>query len=268
MSVDRDHDVRDADIHALVRLSREVSELGDDARSKREHALLGLTRMCNADKAVFVEFRKDHRTGDLAAAVASVQFLDTPEHERQRLTRFYDRNEPRDPMIEFMSRAGNDVMVGRPCDILGERVWRSSEHYNEIRRPAGIVEQLYAYSRIGGVACGIGLHRRDNRPFQKRELRLMDAFMHGAGSSLHVASKPKIEDASAIIDPVSLPPRLAAVLARFMRGETEKMAAQHLGITHHTVHSYAKQIYRRLGVSSRSELLARYIRKQDGQPRE
>jgi len=265
MSVD-DHDVRDADIHALVRLSREVSELGDDARAKREHILLGFSHLCGADKAVFAEFRQDNRTGHWAAVVGSVQFLNTPDHERQRLARFYERNEPRDPVIEYMGRVGNIVMVARPSDLLGDRVWRASEHYNEIRRPAGIVEQVYAGFRIGDVACGIGLHRRDARPFQKRDLRLLDAFMQGAGSTLHIISKPKVEEASAVVGPVELPPRLAAVLARFMRGETEKMAAQHLGITHHTVHSYAKQLYRRLGVSSRSELLARYIRNPNGQP--
>jgi DNA-binding CsgD family transcriptional regulator len=34
-----------------------------------------------------------------------------------------------------------------------------------------------------------------------------------------------------------------------------------LGISRHTVHDYVKSVYRRFGVSSRAELLARWVRR-------
>ena len=44
-----------------------------------------------------------------------------------------------------------------------------------------------------------------------------------------------------------------------LHGASEKAIASQLGLSRHTVHDYVKQIYRRFDVSSRAELLARFI---------
>lgn len=56
-----------------------------------------------------------------------------------------------------------------------------------------------------------------------------------------------------------LPPRMRQTLQRLLAGDSEKQIAQHLGRSRHTVHVYVKAIYKRFGVCSRSELLARWI---------
>jgi DNA-binding NarL/FixJ family response regulator len=53
-----------------------------------------------------------------------------------------------------------------------------------------------------------------------------------------------------------LPPRLSQTLTQLMDGLSEKQVALALGVSQHTVHVYVKTLYRRYGVSSRSELLA------------
>jgi DNA-binding NarL/FixJ family response regulator len=59
-------------------------------------------------------------------------------------------------------------------------------------------------------------------------------------------------------DPASdLPPRLAQTLAELQAGSSEKQVSIKLGISRHTVHNYVKALHRRLGVSSRGELLAK-----------
>lgn len=58
----------------------------------------------------------------------------------------------------------------------------------------------------------------------------------------------------------SLPPRLKSVLSELLSGDSEKEIANRLGLSRHTVHEYVKTIYARLGVCSRSELMARWIR--------
>lgn len=260
MPVNR-NEVRDADVQSLIRLAGEIGELASDLQARREHCLASLAKLCDAEKAVLAEFSQRQRVGSWRAIVPSVQFFNTPDHEQRRLSNFYDKNEPLDPVILHLETTGQAVMAGRPGDYLTDRVWRASAHYNEVRRPAGVVEQIYAHTRIGRVACGIGLHRRAARPFERREVRLVDIFLRGAGRSLHSIAAPGGTSLSTI--PHVLPPRLSAVLTRFLLGETEKQAAANLGVTHHTIHSYAKQLYRRLGVSSRSELLARFIRRQN-----
>jgi DNA-binding CsgD family transcriptional regulator len=58
----------------------------------------------------------------------------------------------------------------------------------------------------------------------------------------------------------NLPPRLRQTLERILAGDSEKQVAQRLGVSPHTVHVYVKGLYRRYNVSSRGELLARFVR--------
>ncbi|MDB5553457.1 MAG: Transcriptional regulator, LuxR family protein [Rhizobium sp.] len=59
---------------------------------------------------------------------------------------------------------------------------------------------------------------------------------------------------------LGLPPRLSQTLNRLVRGDSEKQVAMQLGLSRHTIHVYVKQLYKRLSVSSRGELLAKFVR--------
>ncbi len=49
----------------------------------------------------------------------------------------------------------------------------------------------------------------------------------------------------------------------FLDGYSEKEAAQKLGLSKHTVHTYARKLHRALGVATRAELLARFVSRPD-----
>ena len=57
-----------------------------------------------------------------------------------------------------------------------------------------------------------------------------------------------------------LSPRMRQTLDGLLRGEAEKEIAARLKVSPHTVHVYVKQLYKRFEVSSRGELLAKFIR--------
>jgi DNA-binding NarL/FixJ family response regulator len=57
-----------------------------------------------------------------------------------------------------------------------------------------------------------------------------------------------------------LAPRLQQTLQRLLSGDSEKQIAARLGVSQHTVHVYVKGLYRHYDVSSRGELLARFVR--------
>ena len=57
----------------------------------------------------------------------------------------------------------------------------------------------------------------------------------------------------------ALPPRLERTLHGILRGHSEKQIARELAVSPHTVHSYMKDLHHRLGVTSRGELLARFL---------
>jgi DNA-binding NarL/FixJ family response regulator len=58
----------------------------------------------------------------------------------------------------------------------------------------------------------------------------------------------------------ALPPRLRQTLTHLVWGDSEKEVANRLGLSQHTIHVYVKQLYKRLNVSSRGELLAKFVR--------
>jgi DNA-binding CsgD family transcriptional regulator len=63
-----------------------------------------------------------------------------------------------------------------------------------------------------------------------------------------------------------LSPRHVQTLQRLLEGDSEKQIAARLGVSPHTVHVYVKGLYRHFDVSSRGELLARFVRSPLPQP--
>ena len=59
---------------------------------------------------------------------------------------------------------------------------------------------------------------------------------------------------------MSLPPRLRETLQLLVEGFSEKQLADQMKLSPHTVHDYVKALYRRMGVQSRAELVARVVR--------
>src|SRR5271170_4582184 len=56
----------------------------------------------------------------------------------------------------------------------------------------------------------------------------------------------------------TLPRRQDQTLQHLLDGDSEKQVARKLSLSKHTVHVYVKALYRRYGVSSRAELLAKH----------
>jgi DNA-binding CsgD family transcriptional regulator len=63
-----------------------------------------------------------------------------------------------------------------------------------------------------------------------------------------------------VAEGLSLSPRLRQTLEHLVRGDSEKQIAGKLGVSPHTIHVYVKQLHKRFKVSSRGELLARFVR--------
>ena len=61
-----------------------------------------------------------------------------------------------------------------------------------------------------------------------------------------------------------LTPRHVQTLQRLLLGDSEKEIAARLKVSPNTVHVYVKALYRRFDVSSRGELLARFVRQPMG----
>lgn len=56
-----------------------------------------------------------------------------------------------------------------------------------------------------------------------------------------------------------LPKRIEQVLLHLVAGASEKQIARAMNVSVHTVHDYTKELHKRLGVTSRGELLNRFL---------
>jgi DNA-binding CsgD family transcriptional regulator len=74
-----------------------------------------------------------------------------------------------------------------------------------------------------------------------------------------VIGAPALAEAASSLDQLPLSPRMRDILERLLVGDSEKQIARHLGISPHTVHTHVKKLHKSLGVSSRGELLARFV---------
>jgi DNA-binding CsgD family transcriptional regulator len=95
---------------------------------------------------------------------------------------------------------------------------------------------------------------RHSRPFLARERVLLD-MTHSAMSWIY---QPDLFAGS--VAAVTLSPRQRQTLQLLLAGRSEKEIAELMQLSRNTVHHHVKALHRRFKVSSRSELLAKWVR--------
>lgn len=83
--------------------------------------------------------------------------------------------------------------------------------------------------------------------------KLVDARLKGKSV---VPLEPRIDP----LRGVHLSPRMRQILERLLAGDSEKQIASKLNVSVHTVHTYVKRLHKALNVSSRGELLAKFVK--------
>jgi len=81
---------------------------------------------------------------------------------------------------------------------------------------------------------------------------MRETVMSGAGQAVFVPGEWR-----SLASGLGLSPRECGIVRTVFDGDSEKDAAQRLGLSPHTVHTYLWRIYRKLRVQSREELLVR-----------
>jgi DNA-binding CsgD family transcriptional regulator len=172
-----------------------------------------------------------------------------------------------DPAVHKLLRKAmrrNDAAGSPPVtltrrELLDDDHWYDSGHVKEVRRPAGVDDSLYSARVLpcGAVAC-LCLCRPwgERRHFDDRDARTLD-LIHAECGWAYLHELPSKE-----IKALSLSPREREVLWKLLSGRGEKEIATDMCLSQNTVHHYVKAIYKRLGVSSRVELLARWLGKE------
>jgi DNA-binding NarL/FixJ family response regulator len=117
-------------------------------------------------------------------------------------------------------------------------------------------DRLYQALRMG--ASGYLLK---SSPLAEYKAAVLDVVRGGAPMSRAIARKVLAHFTPIpSLDPGALTERERDVLNNLIEGLSEKQVAQRLNIAQGTVHTHAKNIYKKLQVGSRSELLSRAAR--------
>ena len=254
----------DSDVAAMLRIAGEIGELEPDLHLRRTHILDGLLGLVGACGAACSEIdpRQINDSGWATSETITLAGALTP-HEKMIRQYLTGQVAALDPCIPHLLGKGKAVVTFRRADVM-DRSWYRSQHFNELRRPRGFGESLYAaFSTPDGRRLKLTLHRELHDPlFTEREVRLLHIFNQNLSRLYSVPPRAHVlRDHSSRPNPriEALAPRLRPVLRSLLAGDSEKQVASKTGLSPHTVHSYTKDLYRTFGANSRGELLAQFI---------
>lgn len=254
--------VRMVDHRAIWELVNECRDLGDDARLWRLHFAGGLSRLIDADVAVTGEFESFTRcrrdVGNAAWGLGNGLSMAGWE-VAQRLM----RTDP-DYAIGFRRyadrRVTEDGVALTYADMINREEWERSDEYQLVFRAIGIDVSLICFRVIAGTADdthGLVFSRTaGRRDFTRRQAAIARegvAVVTGMlGGPLARFDEPS---------PAALAPRVRQVLACLLDGDSDKQVAARLRLSPYTVNQYVKSIFLHFGVSTRTELLARWVKR-------
>jgi DNA-binding CsgD family transcriptional regulator len=261
----------------MLRLAGEAGELPPGSERRRHHLLDGVRQLVRGQSSLMFLLGPQAARGPLTdrPMFMSASMGSTQHATYERLIRH--NPPPRNPIVPLVLRSRAPLITHHRRQVAAERTWYHSDFYNEFQRPQGLDDVLYAKLPVpGGKLLALAVLREaGDAPFGDRECRLVDLFHEEAGRLYGIDAPAADLAPAADARPVAvrgtagpppaarvdgLPPRLRPVLDHLLRGQGEKQVAAALGLSRHTVHEYVKVLYRKLGVSSRGELMAGFVR--------
>ena len=257
------NNLRLSDVRAVFRLIGECRELGADSTLWRTHMFAELLRLTGGQVAMGGPTGMHNNFAGAQPLPALDLGWDGPRERGIFRQYMIDRMHLQDPaMTSFGARLatlppGAKSLTRSRRQLADDPAWYASASFCEYLRPSGVDDGMLSVVIVAdGRAHGIALFRPPGeRAFSERDCRLLDLF------HTELAPHLLVDLAAPGCDPISgLSPRLREVLACLLEGDSETQAAKRLGLTPATAHQYIKSIYRRLGVNTRAELMARFVR--------
>lgn len=248
--------LRLSEVQAVYRLIGECRDLGVDPIGWRQHLAERAAGLVGARVGMSGELVLGE--GDAAQAQVEVGW------EAGQAGRWHEYL-GKHPMTDdpFWQRLRGDaglLQTVRRFDYVTDDEWYRRSTVNRYWRSADVDRLLLSGRMRRGVDAtldGLILFRAwGERCFGERERRLVE-LLHDElspliGWQLAAAGEPSA---------AQLSPRLRQVLDCLLEGDSDKQIARRLGLAKSTVSEYVTAILRRFAVSSRTELLARFIRR-------
>ncbi|MDX2199425.1 MAG: helix-turn-helix transcriptional regulator [Phycisphaerae bacterium] len=261
----RAQSLRAADVSNLLNLLNAAHEI-PDLLGKQQYVSQEISRLMRA-KVVFYAHARDINpvTGGIFALLGQGgSFYDA---ERRLYSIYWNHEYGRDPAwINMLPHCGRPFTVRRE-QAISDKDWYRSAHFNEYRKINKLDQFIYSCFPLTdrNEIAAFGVNREfGDKPFDERE-RLMMELITPALEWLYRMAPAGAAAAPGALAPAADPlaalsPSLRRVARALVEGDSAKQAAARLGLRVNTVQSYMKQIYRLLGVNTRTELVLKALR--------
>jgi DNA-binding CsgD family transcriptional regulator len=238
-------------VKRLLELVGEARELGSSTEAARRHLSDGLAHEAGAIVGAIVldhGYRVNTPSRVKAATLVGFDSETLPAfamHERHG-TAF----NPVHAAIMAQPANLDEVVTYKQDDLFAESDWNRTPWISEYATPCRLAHFVGSARWVGpGRVEGMGFMREvGERPFSDEERDVVHV--------VHAASSRLFEDGGP-----HLAPRVRQTFEALLTGAADKDIAQRLGLGLHTVRQYVKIVFRTYGVKSRSELLAKQIRR-------
>jgi DNA-binding CsgD family transcriptional regulator len=262
------HQLRASDVAAIHQLVGECRDLGADAEAWQRHLINEVRRRLGCQMGGVVETVPT--LDGMKSDFATHREIGLTDREKQLAIELLTSGEF--PQDMFCLRLSRTFTRGRPTqltrqrqDLIGDSEWFRCETF-ESHRLTGASDIVMSLLQIQGTdrAFCMGFTRGiGERALNGREAQVVgligQLLQPHLGRGLALAGEPGI---------ATLSSRRRQVLAGLLDGLTEKEIARELTLSVPTVHEYVMGIYRHFRIGSRAELLAQFLRRQQGPARE
>lgn len=270
-----DHVFSTQDVHRVVRMLGEISDpaqqQGMSLDAMRHRLFDELAEMIDAVGWLWLHGRRDP-DGRRIMAFSSLCRFQSPEQQAGLMNAAHD-DAARQAIDESVQPLFNQAVL-RPSirghftrlrdELIDDDRWLGGDLFRKGLMAIDLDEfMLSIYPLSTNVWSGTSFYRAQGMPrFSQRERALVHLilnnidWLHREGSDVPANSSELIE----------LPSRPRQVLIHLIGGDSSKQIAAKLNLSIHTIHDHLKTIYRHFDVSSRSELLAKFITTNRKQP--
>jgi DNA-binding CsgD family transcriptional regulator len=250
-----------AEVLRVMRHLADVSALKADPPAQRQLLIDGLNEIVETDSSFFYvadEWRPDMRPHFVHHTLSS-----QADSTFMRYTAEFGLKFPLDddPYCYHSIRAAAEQQAWTYRDVMpGRGAERRHFNFMELKSTGRLADGIVSFYRTGPGAdriVGVGMHCFGSasrlRPAQVAMVNLAVGEIRRLVERGHVALPP-VEAGAA------LPPRLQQVLDRMLGGRAPSRIARELGLSVWTVREHVQRLYRHFGVSSREELMAKFVR--------
>ena len=250
--------LRLSDVRTVLRLVGECRELGDDPIAWRRHYLTALGKLLGAQVAVGGTWRIVSPSGPPELLHNLELGFENQEQHAMWRTFMNEGMVCADSFQQFARRPGKLITCTRQA-VANDRDWYRSPEYQQYMRPAGVDASLASFYRPQpwNISSAVTIHRPiGERQFGERERKLLQFAQSEIGRLIGAALAGPDEPSAS-----NLPRRVRQTLHCLLEGDTDQQIALRLGISKATVSEYATRIFHHYGVSSRSQLLAYFLKR-------